>query len=187
MRDDELTPSEKEAFATLPKERMPGAGHEDRVARALRERGLLGRRRRVIAVTPARVAGLVAATVAFMVAGFAAGQWTTLRTITSSAHTLNSQELSAAAALQFTASAYLAALDNVAAIPDTTKGDDDARQGREVALKTLYTAAGRVSHMVPRDYLAGQLLDAIDVAVATDSKVGDNTTTPGPKRGLEWF
>jgi hypothetical protein len=190
MHDDELTPSEKDAFSTLPKERMPSAGHEDTVARTLRERGLLGRPRRVIALTPMRAAAAVAAAVAFVVAGFAAGQWTTLRTLSSTARTLGSSELSAAAALQYTASAYLAALDNVAALPDST-ADEDARQGREVALKTLYTAADRVSHMVPRDYLAGQLLDAIDVAVGngTTPEAGDGTTpqTAGPRRGLAWF
>jgi hypothetical protein len=191
MHDDDLTPSEKDAFATLPRERMPSAGQEDAVVKALYERGLLGaRRRRVVAVTPVRVAALVAASVAFMVAGFAAGQWTTLRQITSSARTLGSDELSSAAALQYTAAAYLSALENFAALPDTT-ADDDARQGREVALKTLYTAADRVSHMVPRDYLAGKLLDAIDVAVGTPAPAGadaDTTTTgAAPWRGLAWF
>jgi hypothetical protein len=180
MRDDDLTPSEKEAFDTLPRERMPSAGHEDAVVKALRARGLLGRRRRrIVAITPLRLGAVVAASVALLVGGFAFGQWTTLRQITSTSRAIGSSELSAAATLQYAATSYLLALDEVAALPDTTVGDD-ARQGREVALKTLYT--------VPREYLAGQLLDAIDVRVGngeTDGTKSNDIT--GPQRGLIWF
>lgn len=188
MRDDDLTPSERDAFDTLPRERMPSAGHEDAVVKALHARGLLGRRRRrVVAITPLRLGAVVAASVALVVGGFAFGQWTTLRQITSTSRALGSSGLSAAATLQYTATSYLLALDQVAALPDTSAGDD-ARQGREVALKTLYTAADRVSRMVPREYLAGQLLDAIDVRVGNGETDGTNTNDiTGPQRGLIWF
>lgn len=70
---DELTPEEREALKNLPKERMPSAGLESRVVDAMRNRGFLGKRRRVIAITSGRVAGLVAACVALVVGGYSLG------------------------------------------------------------------------------------------------------------------
>lgn len=71
---DELTPEEKEALKKLPRERMPSAGLESRVVGALRERGVLSkRRRRMIEITNSRVAGLVAACVALVIGAYAVG------------------------------------------------------------------------------------------------------------------
>jgi hypothetical protein len=163
MHDDDLTPDERRAFETLPREQMPGADLEDRVVGALMRRRLLRRRRRVFELTRFRLAAAVAASIAFVVGGFALGQWTTLHQVTTNRTAMiDSSELSAAASVQYAATAYLLALENLAALPDTAS-TEDARQGREVALSTLYAAAGRVSHMVPKDYLAGQLMSAIDV------------------------
>lgn len=186
MHDDDLTPDERRAFETLPRERMTDAGLEDRVVDALRRRRVLRRRRRVFELTPGRVAGLVAASLAFITGGFALGQWTTLHQVTSQRTAMiDSKELSAAATVQYAATAYLLALENLAALPDTASVDD-AQQGREVALSTLYAAAGRVSHMVPKDYLAGQLMNAIEAEPG-------GTTPPGQTAGAEraskfiWF
>jgi type IV secretory pathway TrbD component len=163
MSDNDLTPDERKAFETLPREMMPSAGLEDRVAGALRSRGLLRPKRRAIVLTRGRVAVAVAASIAFVVAGFALGQWATLHEVTSAQSTLlESHQLSSAASLQYAATAYLLALENLSAAPDSTDGES-ARQGREVALASLSSAANRVSHFVPRGYLAGQLLQAIEV------------------------
>jgi type IV secretory pathway VirB10-like protein len=69
---DELTPEEKEALKSLPRERMP-AGLEGRVVNAMREHGFLEKPRRVIAVTNSRLAGLLAACVALMIGAYSIG------------------------------------------------------------------------------------------------------------------
>jgi hypothetical protein len=69
---DELTPEEKEALKNLPRERMP-IGLEARVVEAMREHGFLAQRRRVIALTSGRVAGLLAACVALMIGAYSIG------------------------------------------------------------------------------------------------------------------
>jgi hypothetical protein len=69
---DELTPREKELLAKLPRERMP-LGLEGRVVEAMREKGFLARRRRMIEITNSRVAGLLAACVALMIGAYAIG------------------------------------------------------------------------------------------------------------------
>jgi hypothetical protein len=71
--NDELTPQEKEAFANLPRERMP-AGLEDRVVGAMQERGFIApRRARVVRITNSRVAGLLAACVVLVVGAYSIG------------------------------------------------------------------------------------------------------------------
>jgi hypothetical protein len=74
MTEDELTPAEREALRALPREAQPGDLLEERTVRALREAGLLGRRRpgrwRPQFIYPAAAA----ACVLFFVAGFAVGQ-----------------------------------------------------------------------------------------------------------------
>jgi hypothetical protein len=69
---DELTPEEKAALASLPRERMP-AGLEERVVEGMRKRGFLARPRRTIELSNARVAGLVAASVALMIGAYSIG------------------------------------------------------------------------------------------------------------------
>ena len=74
MNDDELTPSEKKAFASLPKERVPSAFLEERLVRALRRRGVLrSSARKSIEITGPKIAGAVAACMAFVICGFALG------------------------------------------------------------------------------------------------------------------
>jgi hypothetical protein len=71
---DELTPEEKEALRKLPRERMPSAGLEERVVGALRERGVLSkRRRRTIAITNSRVVAFLAACVALVIGAYSIG------------------------------------------------------------------------------------------------------------------
>jgi len=69
---DELTPEEKAAFESLPRERMP-AGLEAKVVDAMREHGFLAKRRRVIELSRGRVAGLLAASVALVIVGYSLG------------------------------------------------------------------------------------------------------------------
>ncbi len=69
---DELTPEEKEAFNSLPRERMP-VGLETRVVDAMRDHGFLAKRRRVIQLTNTRVAGVLAAGVALVIGAYSIG------------------------------------------------------------------------------------------------------------------
>jgi type IV secretory pathway VirB10-like protein len=69
---DELKPELKDQLDKLPRERMP-AGLEARVTGAMRQHGFLEKRRRVVAVTSARVAGLIAACVALVIGGYSIG------------------------------------------------------------------------------------------------------------------
>lgn len=69
---DELTPEEKAAFESLPRERMP-AGLEAKVVDAMRDHGFLAKRRRVIELSRGRVAGVLAASVALVIVGYSLG------------------------------------------------------------------------------------------------------------------
>ena len=169
MTDEELTPSEKKALETLPKERMPTAALEDRVVSALRDRGvLLARGRRVIRLTSLRVAGAVAAAVVLVLGGFTAGFWaSSMSAARTPLYTRDLSNISTAATLQQAGTAYLIALEDLAALPDSTHGEE-MLQGREVALRTLFTATEQVTRMVPKEYLAGQLLQVIQTSEETD-------------------
>ncbi len=159
----ELTPSEKNAMETLPRDRTPKAALEDRVVSALRDRGLLvPPRRRVIEITARRIAAVVAASLVLLAVGFVFGQWVGARQDVRGGFVApETSKTSVAATLQQAGSAYVTALKRFAELPDSVDGDQ-AVQGREVALMTLYTAADQVTRLVPKNELARQLLVAID-------------------------
>lgn len=165
----ELTPSEKRAMETLPRDRIPNAEWEDRMVDVLRSRGAFERpRRRVIELTARRIAIVVAASLALLVGGFALGQRVGARQVAGDDQLAPEAGLaSAALTLQQAGSEYVMALRRFAALPDSVDGDQ-AVQGREVALTTLYTAADQVTRLVPKDELARQLL----AAIATGPAVG---------------
>ena len=74
MMDDELTSAEREAFAALPREALPGDLLEERTVRALAEQGYL-RRRHALRPRPALAWAVAAAACAiFFVAGFTVGR-----------------------------------------------------------------------------------------------------------------
>lgn len=71
---DELTPEEREALESLPRERMPSAALEERVVGAMRARGFVAARpSRVVRITNSRVAGLMAACIVLIVGAYAIG------------------------------------------------------------------------------------------------------------------
>jgi hypothetical protein len=157
----ELTPDEKKALDALPRDRMPSAALEDRVVDALRNSGLLAQRR-VIELTKGRIAAAVAACIVLLISAFALGQWAGARQIAGDDIIVpEAGEISVALTLQQAGSAYVLALQRFAAMPDSINGNQ-AVQGREVALTTLYTAADQVTRLVPKNELARQLLAAID-------------------------
>ena len=75
MTHDDLTPEERDALSSLPRERMPSAGLEDRVVAAMREKGHITSRQpaRVIRLTTSRVAGLLAACLVLMIGAYSIG------------------------------------------------------------------------------------------------------------------
>lgn len=183
----ELTPEEKKALETLPRDRMPSAALEDRVVGALRDRGVLEPpHRRVIELTARRITTVVAASLALLAGGFALGQWAGARQIASDDFVAPVEsDVSVAATLQRAGSAYVMALERFAALPDSVNGDQ-AVQGREVALTTLYTAADQVTRLVPKNELAKQLLVAIDADPTAQSAAANGVATTIGNRVIEF-
>lgn len=171
MTNDELTPSEQKALESLPRERVPSAFLEDRVVRGLRKRGILrSPGRRSVEVTGARVAVAVAACIAFVVCGFALGFWAngqgeSMRVTVPVDH----NGIPVALSVQQAGTAYIMALEDLARKSETAPMEQIA-QGREVALTTLYTAAGQMSQIIPRDLLSRCIVNAIETTAETDSE-----------------
>jgi hypothetical protein len=163
MTDDELTPSEKQALESLPKERVPSAFLEERIVRTLEHHGVLGspRAQHFIRITGWRIAGAVAVCAAFVVCGFALGFWASARPVFVSQRSASANnDVPVAFSVQEAGSDYILALERLAAYSDSTK-NEEAREGREVALNTLYTAADQMVKIVPRDVLARCIVSAI--------------------------
>jgi hypothetical protein len=175
MNDDELTPYEKKALQSLPKERMPRATLEERVVRALHRRGVLHpRKKRYFELTSLRLAAAVAACLILAVSGFALGRWSASPEVSPAGTTLQTtDDLSVAASLQQAGTAYVLALENLASLA-ASSGNGELRQGREVALTTLYTATDQVTRIVPGNYLAAQLLQAIELSSGAKTSEGTN-------------
>ena len=185
MTDDELTPYEKKALESLPKERVPSAFLEERVVRALRREGFLRSRegRRVIPVTGWRIAGAVVACIAFVICGFGLGYWASSRPVAVQQVLVpETNGMPLAYSVQQAGTEYILALEALAAYSDTTKADW-ARQGREVALSTLYTAADQIVKIVPRDVLARCIVHAI---VATDTTGIEQKSGANQRRLIEF-
>jgi hypothetical protein len=133
----------------LPRERIPGRLLEERVVAALRERGLLRRRR------PSLLwAAGIAASLALFAGGFAAGQWATSRGMARSYGEAQARSAGEAAlAVQRAGSAYIAAVTALATYADSG-GDGAVRQGREAALAALSAAAAALADLDPGDPVA---------------------------------
>jgi len=188
MTDQELTPEERRALDELPAERTPSDFLEERVVRSLRDRGLLRRERvRVLELTRSRVAAAVAACFLLVVAGFTVGRWTSLPTAQgppapSPVPARQANDFAVAASLQQAASAYVIALEDLEVSLQTAEGEQ-ASQGREVALASLYSAAGRVARLVPGDRLADRFREAVTAPAVVDERGPADT----PQRRLVEF
>jgi hypothetical protein len=55
-------------------------------------------------------------------------------------------------------------------------GGDQTRQGREVALASLYSAAGRVARFVPGDRLADRIREAVTAPAVGDERGPGDTS-----------
>ncbi len=181
MTNDELSPSEKDALESLPKERVPSAFLEERVVRALKQHGLLHTREghHFIRITSLRIAGAVAACAVFVICGFALGYWASARPVyVSQTLAPGNNGMPVALSVQEAGTDYILALERLAAYSDSTHGEE-ARQGREVALNTLYTAADQMVKIVPRDVLARCIVNAI--ATTGEGEPARSQTDTGPR------
>ncbi|HKO98440.1 MAG TPA: hypothetical protein VJU86_15695 [Pyrinomonadaceae bacterium] len=73
--DDELTEEERQAFAGLPRERVPPSQLEERVVHALNQSGMLSPRGKARRGNAVRIAMALAASLLFFVLGAAAMRW----------------------------------------------------------------------------------------------------------------
>jgi hypothetical protein len=174
MNDDDLTPFERKAMEALPREQTPGPLLEERVVQALHDRGVLGpRKRRILELTAVRIAVAAAAAIVLLLGGFALGRWTGGQPgAADEADAVPASRLALAASVQRAGTAYLSAIEELATA-DMAPDSDEMRQGREVALTTLYSAAGEVTRIVPKRHMAGQLIKALDVRTESDASPAD--------------
>jgi hypothetical protein len=180
MTDDELTPSEKKAFESLPKERTPSAFLEERVVRTLTRHGVLHSREghRFIRITGRRIAGAVAASAAFVICGFALGYWASARPVyVSQTIVPGGAGEPVALSVQEAGTDYILALEKLAAHTDSTQSEE-MRQGREVALNTLYTATDQMLKIVPREVLARCIANAIAETETGNGQPSGSETRP---------
>ena len=184
MHDDDLSPEELAAFRALPRERDPGEMLEHRTVRALRARNLLRQpERRGFVFSPAWTIAAAAVLVAVFTGGFAIGQWIEARESDQTLIALRQQDAAqAAAVVQQTGSAYLAALSALATASRSSQKPHDVTQGREVASTILQAAANEMVRLAPEDPLSLQILRGLE-RTRSDS----TAKVPDATRQVAWF
>lgn len=141
----------------------PGPEFEERIVRALRERGLLGQSghsrgsRRLGAWLSVAAAGVV-----LFAAGIAVGEYHGARRIAAALDAENQPDVRHAAALvQRAGTDYVTAVAKLADVAASGKDANEASQGREVAVSALRAAAVELQHVAPDDPLALRILDVV--------------------------
>lgn len=181
MHPDDLTEREREELNALPREARPRDGLEQRVVAALREEGLLLRPMPLrLPISPAWIGAAVAASLVLFVGGIALGGWIESRRTTDmlvKIHERDSQTAAAAAAaVQRTGSAYVAALTALASFADTSGTPaPSVAEGREVAANALHAAASQMVRISPEDPLAVRILQGLDRAARRDTANADGS------------
>lgn len=182
-RDEhELTAAEREAFESLPRERMPGRLLEERIVSELHARGLLGvpqvRRHRWGML---RISAAAAAAVMLFASGLAVGQWLGARHTATAMLAQQAQDAaSTAAAIERTGSAYVSALGALAQASASSDPQEVAR-AREAAQTVLHDAANEMVRVAPDDPVSAQILKGLERArVETAAASSDG-------RRLVWF
>ncbi len=182
-RDEfEWNDQELQALHSLPRERAPDPGLEEKTVARLRQAGMIGDPGEQLEVrdpwwrgwwqTPrlAWASAAVATAAAVFFAGVVVGQHWAQRSAADAYATLHHDELMRASALvQQTGSAYveaLAALGKLAApqpgSAETDDRDQEISQGREVALAALYAAADQLVQLDANDPLTVRILQGME-------------------------
>lgn len=175
MHPDDLTDRERRELDALPREARPREVLEQRVIAALRREGLLRQREPLrLPITPAWIGAAVAASLVLFAGGFALGGWMESRHTTDMLVKMHEKDVqtaaAAAAAVQRTGSAYVAALTALAAFADTTHAPaPQVQQGREVAANALQAAASQMVRLAPEDPLAVRILQGLDRTARRDT------------------
>jgi hypothetical protein len=183
--EDDLTPAERAAFDALPRERSPGETLEARTVNSLWQFGLLSappdaKRWRM---QPMWLGMAVAASVALFTSGVVVGQYLSGRHSAEAIVAIHEADTREAAALmQQTGSAYVAALTSLAESADTTKNGRNS-QTREVAIRALHAAANEVVKIAPNDPIAVNILRGFDQGRRQESQA---TGQPN-RRQVVWF
>ena len=73
--DDELSQEERQAFAGLPREKVPPSGLEERVVQSLKQSGVLSPPGKIVGSNAVRIGLAVAASLLFFVLGAAVMRW----------------------------------------------------------------------------------------------------------------
>jgi hypothetical protein len=177
----ELSPSEREALAALPRDREPGRLMEERTVRALREQGLLATlsgSRRQSGSRPERAEGrlwwrstAVAAAVALFAGGVSVGQMLGARqTAGAFKSVFEDGDTMLAAEVQRAGSDYVAAL---AALSEPDGGAAaDTSQALEVALTALWAAANEIVRLAPDDVLTARILQGFEAKAQESDDYG---------------
>jgi len=185
---DELTSEEREAFASLPRERIPPAKLEERVVGALRAEGLLSgaTRQRAGAQGFRRswVAAAVAAGLALFASGVAVGHWSAGERVAdavSAALDHGADPQQAATEVQEAGSEYVRAVAHLAELAGQDTGGELA-SGAEAARVALHAAALELARVRPDDPTLRLVL-----AVLEERADAASDTTAGPARKTIWF
>jgi len=185
---DDLTPEERAAFASLPRQRIPPAALEERVVGALRAEGLLsGGATRSIGAPGVRrswVAAAVAAGLALFASGVAVGQWSAsdrMADAVSAALDRGGDPEQAATQVQEAGSEYVRAVAHLAELAGRAD-DGEVASGAEAARVALHAAALELARVRPDDPTLRLVL-----AVLEERAHAAADTTAGPPRKTIWF
>jgi hypothetical protein len=183
---DELTPQEREAFAGLPRERIPSAALEERVVAALRAEGLLGNASPGARPAPRPMrpwmAAAVAAGLALFASGVAVGQWHAGRGVAdalSAALDRTADPAQAATEVQEAGSEYVRAVAHLAELAGDGRGSDVA-SGTEAARVALHAAALELARLSPDDATLRLVLAVLE------ERAGAAADSVAPRKTI-WF
>jgi hypothetical protein len=158
--EDDMNAEERAALASLASGEDPGRAVEDRIVRALKDRGLLHTGRPVRNVV--WWLGAAAAALVLFGSGLALGEYHGgRRTEERLANARSTDVLDAAMLVQQTGSAYVEAVARLAEISASGQDTAHAQQGREVAVSAMEAAATELHQVAPDDPVAKMLLEAI--------------------------
>lgn len=183
MEPLDLTASESEALAALPRERDPGELLEERTVRALRAEGLLagavgsGGRGSSVATGERghkpwwRSAAAIAAGIALFAGGLSVGQMLGARQTADAFQTVFEEgDALLAAQVQRTGSDYVAALAALSGVNGSAVVDTS--QALEVALTALWAAANEIVRLAPDDPLTARILQGFQAKAQESGDFG---------------
>lgn len=178
-----LTPAEREAIDSLPRERMPSRILEERTVRALKKQGIIRSRPILAAARLPWLAAGIAAALALFVSGLAVGQAMGLRQTANAFAAVYTQPTELAAArVQSTGSAHREALAALVAATGSDADPLEVQRAREVAMAAFWAAANEIVRLVPDDPVALRILQEADRGTSGRGPGASEDTT-----SVVWF